>query len=178
MLEWVAISFSRGSSRAGDQTRGSALQVDFLPLNHQESQLQAMQLQKIGQSSGLLAPFLKLLDFSIFCLILIYMDSQLRVVNSKTLTTDTKLCSLFPCMFCPVSLKADLHNGGGDDIDEVMNYRTFITKQTQTFPNSFLHFCFCVALAPLDPFLKCHWLTEGRGNSFLSSLSLFFFSLL
>ena len=41
ILEWVAISFSRGSSRTRDQTcfpcASPALQVDSLLLNHQES---------------------------------------------------------------------------------------------------------------------------------------------
>ena len=41
ILEWVAISFSRGSSRPWDQTHVScaspALQADSLPLGHQGS---------------------------------------------------------------------------------------------------------------------------------------------
>ena len=35
MLEWVVISFSRGSSPPRDRTR--ALQVDSLPLSHQKT---------------------------------------------------------------------------------------------------------------------------------------------
>ena len=32
MLEWVVISFSRGSSRAGDQTRGSCVAGGFFTI--------------------------------------------------------------------------------------------------------------------------------------------------
>ena len=35
ILEWVAISFSRGSSQPRDQTWSPALQADSLPLSHQ-----------------------------------------------------------------------------------------------------------------------------------------------
>ena len=135
-----------------------------------EASYRLCSLKRLVNLQGFRPHFLTLLDFSIFCLILIYTDSQLRVVNSKT-GNRYKVCSLSPCMLCPVSRKADRHKAGGDD-DEVMNYWTFITKQTQTFPNSFLLFCFWVAWAPLDAFLKPHWLTEGRGNPFLSSVSL------
>ena len=34
ILEWVAISFSRGSSRPGTEPQSLHLQVDSLPLNH------------------------------------------------------------------------------------------------------------------------------------------------
>ena len=37
ILEWVAISFSRGSSRPGIQPTSSALQVDSSPQSHQGS---------------------------------------------------------------------------------------------------------------------------------------------
>ena len=37
MVEWAAISFSRGSSQPGIKPRSPALQADSLPLNHQGS---------------------------------------------------------------------------------------------------------------------------------------------
>ena len=37
IVEWAAISFSRGSSQPGIKPRSPALQADSLPLNHQGS---------------------------------------------------------------------------------------------------------------------------------------------
>ena len=39
ILEWVAISFSRGSSQPRDQIFVSCIQVDSLPLSHWEAVL-------------------------------------------------------------------------------------------------------------------------------------------
>ena len=126
-----------------------------------EASYRLCSLKRLVNLQGFRPHFLKLLDFRIFCLILIYTDSQFRVINSKTSNRYQVMFTIPLYALYPVSHKADMHKAGGDD-DEVMNYWTFITKQTQTFPNSFHLFCFCVALAPLDAFLKPYWLTEGE----------------
>ena len=48
ILEWVAISFSRGSSRAGNGTRVSALQADSLQTELETKGTLNLQYQRLG----------------------------------------------------------------------------------------------------------------------------------
>ena len=57
ILQWVALPFSRGSSRPRDKTHSpasSVLQVEFLPLSHWGSPLNCqVSFKKIGKSQAL-----------------------------------------------------------------------------------------------------------------------------
>ena len=161
MLEWIAISFSRGSSWYRDRTRVLCLQIDSLPLNHQGNPWNTRDVQKLRKQSEILVvapPHCQRYPHAFFpgvplCLALILTKQFLCVLSHLfCYVSKNKLCT-FIYNFCLLEKCIFLLG------DNIYTY-TYTNTYTYTYMYMYMYNV-CILMAASNPHLSYQFLNYG-----------------